>query len=256
MDTESKTLRFDERSIQNMVRDEIDAAAKQPLLRGMAVFKDGRGNVLMIKKNLIVHRGRTYVLESLFKENSISGLGLTGESTTPFVADEIDRSIFLFGIGTGGVTGPDPFAPDPPQPENDELATIVPFRTVPTGTGLSSLEDTHYYGMNLFNTAPGTPEGGEDKYWLKRLNLATSFIPEWDITLGSHMISMKMTLDINQNDARSQGVNELALYMANKVAGGTPDPDFAEVEMFSRITFATEMLSGTKEITIEYYIFA
>jgi len=227
--------------------NEFDTMKSTPCLRGIAVFKDTDGKVLLVKKNLVVLRGRTFSLEKIFD------LDLDGSfaAITPEYVGNRSRHICLFKIGSGGTLPSDPFNPIVVQPGERDLAEAKSFRTLVPDLGdvFTAEEAERYYGEIITS---GGPDGDVYDYYLKRINLSNNFTPEWNFDIATNTTAVKVTLKIDNGDASGQLINELGLYIAQVGAG----PTFTDVEMISRLTFDTEPMSTNKEVTIEYYIFA
>jgi hypothetical protein len=101
---------------------------------------------------------------------------------------------------------------------------------------------------------PDGDEGPCVEYYLKRTDIERGFAPEWQVDPDKEQACVKCVLELSDLDCRGKKINELAIMIARQVSGATPT--FDRVEMFSRITFDTESMGGTKDLIVEYYLFS
>jgi len=248
MKNENKVLKFNDGS--NL--EDSFVMNNAPTMRGRVVFKDDMGNILLEKDNLIVLRGRVYALEKLFADFN----------TNDNYAKNLNRIISLFKCGEGGTPEDKPFQPYVPVFSDLDLAKEIPFRIVdandPT-TFLSTEEKQLYYDGRV-----SALDSNLTEYFCKRFD---NVDPEWHIDSVNNEVYKKIILRISTLDfrtvptgdpeqpyGRDAKINELSLCLAyyNQVANVMED-----IELFSRICFDTESLSNlTKQITVEYYIYA
>jgi len=245
---ENKVLKFNDgqKFDDKMVMD------NSPKLRGKVVFKDDMGNVILEKENLIVLRGRVYAIEKLFNDYN----------TNDNYKKNLNRTISLFKCGEGGTPEDKPFQPFVPSFSDVNVATEIPFRIVdandPT-TFLSTEEENLYYDERV-----NADDSNLKEYYCKRFDNTE---PEWHIDTANNEVYKKIILRISTLDfrtiatgdpeqpyTRDAKINELSLCLAyHNVASNTME----DIELFSRICFDTESLSNlTKQITVEYYIYA
>lgn len=189
------------------------------------------GEILNAANNLVLHKGRTLALRKLF---NILPSGVNQDTMN-------QRSVCLFGIGSGGTPVSNPFQPTPPTSLDSDLNTRIPFRIIDTtrGTRLTAEEQNIYTDQ--------ANEGTTQKFFKKAFNsveLVTN--PDQD------EVYVKIGLEINEKDARGGLISELAVYSAKK-AGNV----YTDYEVFSRITFQTESLneSTNKALLINYYVY-
>lgn len=242
-------LEFGDAAGKDKFEEIMNSAPDGMGLRGMVVFKTPQGKVLLVKKNLVVLRGRTFALENLFDMD-------LDETFPPDYAINRARKICLFKVGRGGTLPDDPFNPIVVQPLERDLADPAPFRTLVPGLGDAFVgeEGDRYFGENII---VGGPDGDVMEYYFKRINVSTSFNPEWEYDQQTNTVAVKMVLKLDDNDTEGMLINELGMFAAEMgVETGTGKVTFKDPEMVSRITFDTEAMKGNKEILIDYYIFA
>jgi hypothetical protein len=257
-------------------RDEF----KVSLPTRVIVREEGTGRLVCDKSNLIVLRGRTFLLERLFNT------GIVDNDPIPY-GSNTNRKIAVFKVGQGGcpyslingkVVSTDPFTPVVVQHDELDLKLPIPFRVVdpaiPDSVMLPS-EVGSYFGKRS--------NGTTDLYDLKTFEQQDASNGVWNIVKvdtgsisgGSVYRMLKLRLDSkdlrydlsNLNPLATQSerdkfvpfVNELGLFFVqeNKDIDGNII-SYTEPEMFSRITFPTEPMaySSNKALTIEYYVYA
>ena len=189
------------------------------------------GAVVQTRSNLVLQTGREFNLRKIF------GIPYASETT----ANLNERTICLFGIGSGGTPLADPFNPIAPTSLDVELNTRVAFRTLTEGTALPAGDNTKYYGKETL--------GGNDRYYVKRFTGNPILV----VDAPNDDVYVKLTLDIVKEDARGSIISELALYSARVVGGNYLDPKIA-----TRVTFQSESLAveTNKALVIEYYVYA
>lgn len=189
------------------------------------------GRVLINRKhNIITHRGRTFALEKLYGDTN---------NLNSYSIKNLNRSINLFSVGDGGCPQGDPFSPILPSPLDLQLANKVPFQNKVAGDNGDNGVDTDKYPVT-----PST-ESGRDLYYYKRFNILD---PEWFIDRPTNTVYKKLDLIVDITDCRNEYVNELGLFFSTST--------FTQIEMYSRVTFPTESITGNKRILVEYYTFA
>ncbi|MFA7143312.1 MAG: hypothetical protein WC175_04955 [Candidatus Dojkabacteria bacterium] len=211
--------------------------------KNRVVFKDKDGNVLFERTNLVVQRGRIFTLERLINR----GIGDADINVTDrnFQFDNPNRKLYFFSVGNGGTAG-GPFFPAQPSPTNDDLENKVPFILVEEGESV----DVHTYPL------PPTPVGDSDGYFGKGFENP----PVFNIDLledgdgVDNLVSLNINLQIDSNECRNLEINELGLYFAEVDASGAVIPGSAE--LFSRVTFPSEIMTAEKTLYITYTIYA
>ena len=238
-------------------------------MRGEVEFRDSENNLIFKKKNTIVLRGRTFVLEKLFGTEIDEYLS-AATATKDAYQRGLSRSLCLFSCGTGGTPSNSPFQPIPPGYDDQKLAAAAPFRVV--------------YGEDFggtTSTIPTLPADVSATYpHVKTLKASSGYYNSefyykvfdemtWGLDRATNEVFRKIRLSIKEDDFRTIReraneykreilVNELGLFFALKNVDGTIN---GTPELFSRITFDSESLrsasitGATKEIYIDYYIF-
>jgi hypothetical protein len=123
---------------------------------GRVVIKDEQtGEVLCSKDNLIVLRGRTFLLEKLFNV----GINDTDLNTQVY-RNNLNRRVCLFQIGQGGTPNGVPFVPIDVANLEMGLTSPVPFRVIDNtsiatknATTFSPSELGKYYGKKVVGTS-------------------------------------------------------------------------------------------------------
>ena len=236
--SDTKYLNFEE---QLLFKDNKVDGRSEPRLGGFVVVKDAEsGKILMAKKNLVVRRGREMTLRQIFR---IPG-SITGETEATLK----DKSILLFGIGSGGAPNNDPFNPFAPTPADTDLSAAFPFRVSSAASPIPTAE------AGLFtDSRAGT--GGTTEWYKKTF---TNGHGEITVNPATDETYVKLALQITKDDSRDRFVNELALYWAKyNASGADQNAKYSEYTMFSRITFLTEPLPSNtnKALDIDYYVY-
>lgn len=189
------------------------------------------GEVLQVRKNLVLRSGREFDLRKIF------GIPYAGES----VAALNSRTLCVFGIGTGGSPVANPFTPIAPTPADTELNTRVAFRTANAARPLSSTDALKY--------TDSVTTGAETAYFKKTFTST----PSVTIDTARDQVYVKVPLSISAQDARDQLISELALYTAVQNSNV-----YSGFKIFSRVTFQTEPLQSAtgKALDIDYYVYA
>lgn len=229
-----KILNFKEslHSITDILR--INKENITPNKNYIRILDKNTGRVLINRReNIITHRGRTFALEKLYKDVNDS---------TDYPIKNYDRKINLFSVGDGGCPVGDPFSPIIPSPLDLELANKVPFITIPVG-----IDPVDIYPDIVMSNYPTVPEvvSGNNIYYYKRFNILE---PEWFIDRATNTVYKKVELILNIEDCRNEYINELSLFFSTDT--------FTDIEMYSRVTFPTEAITGSKLLVVEYYTFA
>jgi hypothetical protein len=241
----------------DLARDErvnMSVRGKGPGLVGDVTMIDKlTGRVCFRKRtNLIVLRGRTFALEKLF-DDTIDTNGANG-----YVQADLDRKIIAFGVGKGGAPEADPFSPYAVVPTGQALAQQIPFRSHDTAEETSGNPLLYIPESEIGNYGDGRLiSGTEFEYYLKHFE---SRDPVWVFDETANTVYKQITLSVTHDDCRTATtnmINELALFIgsigAEDANGGVT---FVNAEMFSRITFPTEYISGNKALEIVYNVYA
>lgn len=213
------------------INDILEISNKEilPNKNFIRIIDRNTGKVLINRKeNIITHRGRTFALERLYADNN---------DLPSYNIKNFNRTINLFSVGDGGCPSGDPFSPIIPSPLDLHLANKIPFRDVVA-------RDTTNIDLDIYPVTPNT-QSGRDLYYYKRFNILD---PEWYIDRNTNTVYKKLELLIDLDDCRDEVINELGLFFSTS--------SFTDVEMYSRVTFPTENISGNKRILVEYYTFA
>ena len=233
-----KELSFEE---QLLFKDNKVDGRKQPQLGGFVVVKDAdSGKILLAKKNLVVRSGREMTLRQIFRIPS----SITGETESMLK----DKSILLFGIGSGGAPNNDPFNPFAPTPADTELNSAIPFR-ITTAAAPMPADDVALFTDGRAST------GGATEWYKKTFSNNHG---EFTVNPATDETFVKLQLQITKDDARDGFVNELGLFWAKyNVSATDPNARYSDYTMFSRITFLTEPLPSNtnKALDIDYYVY-
>lgn len=203
-------------------------------LNGILVFKDGETREVLrpIAKNKVVLRGRTFSLENLYKDMIPASSGYIRN---------LDRSINLFQVGSGGCPLNDPFNPIPVAPKDQFLKAPIPFRTFindSTDSIVNPIDPLVYKGV-ITNSL------GHNEYYYKRFENQN---PVFYLDKDKNHIYKKLELVVSLDDCRNREINEVGLFFST--------PNFEQVEMYSRCTFPTYAIRSTDTLLIEYYTYA
>ena len=238
------------------VKDKVvNKLINDPYLRGHVCIRDHKGNIILEEDNLIVLRGRTFVLEKLFD---------TTIGVDSGYIRNLNRKICLFKIGSGGADiEAAPFDPVVPAYSNMNLTTPFPFITVDSEknldaekasntsivTALSQAETLIYYDMVSETPDPARPSYVIYHYYAKKFEAE-----QWYINKTNNEIYRQLTLRISEKNARNEILNELGLYIGQY---NDPGNNYSNLELFSRITFDSEPLgNANKQLVIDYIIYA
>lgn len=188
------------------------------------------GEVLQVRKNLVVRKGREFNLRKIFHIN------YPGQNATNLA----NRHINLFGIGTAGTPASDPYSPYAPTPADAALSREVPFRSLTGSQSLASNEASFYTDERNIS--------GARQYFKKTFTRK-------DIVMNDQTDDyyVKLVLDITSNDARGTVISELALFSSELSGNVYSNPIIA-----TRVTFQSEPLSveTRKGLTIDYYVYS
>jgi hypothetical protein len=219
---------------EEIMRDQQNDTAA---LRGIVVVSDGEtGEVLFTKKNTIVIRGRTFALEKMFNASSADVTGFN---------NNLNRSICLFKVGSGGTPASSPFTPLQVSALDTDLANAVPFRTMATADVAAWLQTPE--GQAYTNVVAA---GSNSNIMMKTFD-SSSWV--YDTTNASKtIIARKLTITISEKDCRGALINELGLFIASYT-----NSSYSNFEMVSRLTMDTEAMGlNNKSLSIQYYIYA
>lgn len=215
----------------------------QRKLRGRVVVherlvKNKQINKIEDKDNLIVYRGRNWLVQRAFNKS------LTNR------ANWDDRYISWFGIGTGGATA-DPLIPSSPALYDYELGSHA---TVDNGTFIT-VDGNEYHPLDA-----GYP------YFLYDEDIDEGDLPagcvEPDLILGTDhkcdafLIGLvQITIAADQcNGTGYQDLSEAGLFTSP-----SNDPLYAfssgDVQLFSRVCFSTIRKTDERELIFSWYIY-
>jgi len=245
---EEKLLSFQD--ALNM-KDKIEGVGIRGKIR-IFELDDEFGNAVLKQErdNLVVLRGRTYALESLFKDPI--------DPATSGYRVNLNRTIALFKVGSGGAdVASSPFEPFKPLYSDEDLAIPVPF--VIENPNKHSAEDTANNPSVIESMSesqkkryyiPSAKSSGVTEYYGKTFEVA----PQWVFNKTTNEVYKKITLRIEANELRGHFINELSLVLGEYDSANNL---YKDTEIFSRVTFETEPLTSlTKTLLIEYLIYA
>jgi hypothetical protein len=245
------------------------------------IMRDSLGDPILEKDNLVVLRGRTFILEKLFGEGNP---GFTTSSGDVYQTNISNREVRLFSVGNGGVADlqSDPFNTLEPTYDNLRLKGDgddgrLPFlyvytdgSDIPSEANASHISQTEfetdvksdgktlsekYFGETLDSGFVGT--GDRYLYYSKKFEGMDWSFNDSDAETVDGEVFKTVTLRISSTDLREEVINELGLYLARESDTENIDDYQDEIEMVTRITFDSESLSSpSKEILIEYIVYA
>ena len=191
------------------------------------------GTSFLIRKNLVVQRGRSFALERVH--------GIAPPVNAGYIND-LQRTILLFGVGTGGTPTDNPFAPIPPTPSDVALTNPVPFRVVdPTdlSTAIATVDVPSYPVYTTVNS--------KKNYNYKVFDQTQT---QYVVNKVDNKIYRKIPLYISPSDCRGYKLNEIALFFCTG--------SYTNIEMYSRATFDSESMSQStgKGLLVNYYTYA
>jgi hypothetical protein len=230
--------------------EDVLAMKDNKTLRGRVIIRDDFGNIILEKDNLIVMRGRTFALESLFKDPidpAVSGYKVN-----------MNRSVCLFKIGGGGADVKSaPFQPFTPSFSDEDLAAPVPFVIQDPGKYDAVEKENNPSIIEVMSTKqkakyylPNMKSDGTTEYYGKVFETD----PQWVFNKETNEVYKKIMLRINSDEARGYMINELGLVLAEFDSANNL---YKDAELFSRITFDTKSLTSlTENLLIEYLVFA
>ena len=234
-------------------------------LTGVLVVKDAHGHVIARKKNLVVLRGRVFALEKIF--------GITAGTITDSGGPEgdyianLNRQVCLFSLGSGGAPAETPFVPSAPSALDSGCTTPIALRTwkpaVDGGTKLDWDPNDVYHQSDHGISEVDPSDGNVYNFDLKRINTADdTYVPIWvydnEIIGAANTAAVKMSLEVEPDDADNQQFNEIAVHFAanTDVEWSTTTARFTDIEPLTHLTFATEPNQLKMDLTFEYYVFA
>ena len=227
-------------------------------VQGLVVFKNDKGEVIDIRKNLVLMEARIHLFNHLFQGKKV---GSTSEITT--YNENLDRIICLFKIGSGGadVNG-SPFTPYVPKFNDTDLGQPVPFiiqdpnkdstlegRSNPSIVVTLNDEQKKTYFLEQ------TFEDGTTKYYGKIFEPSST---TWKLDKALGKVAYSVTLRIEYNEARGFMFNELGLVLGKPLydVDNTTIKNVTYPTLASRVTFDTKPLTDlTSDLEIEYIIY-
>ena len=253
----TKKLEFND-FIKQKDKDSMQTGSTDTVLKGIVSIKDDTGRTVFSRRNnLILLRGRTFALESLFKD-TIGVEGVSG-GANPYVSN-LERSISGFVVGRSGTTAPSaPFDPKAVEPRDRWLTTEIPFRIHDTAADESQPDIFIPTGeKSLYSNGRAGSTGTQREYYMKRFD---NFDPAWNFDEATNEVYKLITMSISAHDCRTLAdptINELGLVIAQNL--GTTDasgmPEFTDIELFSKIHFPSEYLAEGKSLSIEYLVYS
>ena len=183
---------------------------------------DGTEKQLVGKCNLVVLQGR-----------EIIGQKLTNVNNTGAVS-QYNEFIYWFGLGTGGVSGADPFDPDPPLSTDTDLTSEVLISTS-DATNCSDLVLGTFYKHKIDNVEFEVDPENENA---------------WLIT--------KITITIGIEDSLHSPeyiISEAGLFTCSSNTPGEARSDPSQFHLFARITFPGIVKTNTRELVFLWYIY-
>lgn len=205
-------------------------------VKGKIEVFDKHGNKILTRNNLVVLRGRAFILEKLFEDD-----GVKNEYDVVYDSSEKrpkSRRPCLFTIGTGGAqsTGASSVvSPSPFLPSYTDLGMTAP---VPFIKGAGQGGNTYF-----------DPKG--DSYYAKVFDSVT-----WGYNEASNEVFKKITLSINANEARGYTINELGLLIGKPTYSDSNITSVENLDLMTRVTFTGIPLTGSDTFTINYYLYA
>lgn len=206
-------------------------------IKGKVEILDKFGNVLLRKNNLVVQRGRAFILEKLFedsKDKNHNAIYDRNNHTRPIL-----RRPCLFTIGTGGAQSTGNSSVSSPSPFLPSYSDIAMTAQVPFITGSGTGGNTYF-----------KQEG--DKYYAKKFDNV-----EWGYSESTNEVYKKIILTINSNEARGYTINELGLMVGKPSYNASGDMvTVTDLDLMTRVTFTGIPLTGSDSFTINYYLYA
>src|SRR5574340_208869 len=182
---------------------------------------DGTEKQLVGKCNLVVLQGRELIGQQLTKKLNESAVISS------------DEWISWFGLGSGGVSGTDPFSPDPPIATDTNLYNEVPISSS-DATSCTDLYLGSYYKHKIDQVEFEVDPENENA---------------WLIT--------KITIVIGIEDALHSPeyvISEAGLFTSDSETPGR-DRATSEYHLFARITFPGIVKTNTRELVFLWYIY-
>lgn len=256
---DTKVLKFQDST--NLKEKFLRDSSNKSALRGHVVFKDENGNVILEKDNLIVLRGRTFVLERLFNKS------ITDAENVDYIKN-VNRKVCLFKIGDGGANVETaPFNPYVPEYSDEDLAHPLPFVIVDPDKNLDPVKQknpsilTELSDEDKLNYHAPVKDGNTTLYMAKVFDGSTpgddtATGTSWGYDKVNNEVYIKCDLRVSVKDGRGTNpyINELGLFFAEYVP---EQKTYKNLEMLSRLSFDSESLTNqSKQILIEYYIYA
>jgi hypothetical protein len=247
---ERKLLKFGDSQKKNL-HDQFSYSGFQPRGR-VRIFerKDGQLNLLEDTSNLIVFRGRNWLMQRAFKQNLAS------------TREWKDLYLGLLAVGTGATLGANPLIVSPPNLTDWSLGNHGVIGASANRRIVSSKEyhifDTGY--PKFLNDPDLNNDGSVDDF---DTELYSSLQPgqtavQDPVNGNSYhpdsflVAKVQITLSVgeaNSSNPQGQDLNEAGLFFVDDVT----NPTIAE--MFARVTFSTIRKSSTRELVLNWYIF-
>lgn len=237
------------------IRDEFsiykDKAEKGCSLKGHVIFKDPlTGKVIAEKDNLILLRGRAYILELLF--------GLIAPASTGYINDK-GRTVCLFKVGQGGTDiYSTPLEVISPRFGNEDMYSSVPFLIKDSNKDIdpskkanpSFVKELTDEQKKMYYLPKDYPDNST-RYFAKTFEKDTMRLK---INKATGETYVQLTLRISPQEARGFIINELGLVLARY---DEETNTYLNPELFSHVTFSPYVLSSLKRgVLIEYLVYA
>jgi hypothetical protein len=176
---------------------------------------------LLNKSNLIVYRGREFLVQRIFDVNNASARSMK------------DEFLYWMGFGSGGVRPADPLVPTPPTLTDTDLNSLVMISATD-----SSAADYNVVGGNY-------PETGYYKYPFDKVEFERDYNNEDKWLVG------KITTTLGTTLANNKQISEAGLYTAASRSGGYN----GQFSLFARVTFPSLIKTVDRRIVFIWYIY-
>ena len=167
------------------------------------------------KSNLIVYRGRSWIMERCLNVNC-------GQASVP---TNQDMWINWFGVGTGGV-GTDPFDPIPPELTDIDLSSECPIAS--TGTDLADFRGGNFYKHPI-----------------------NSITFEQDPDNNNAYLIAALTTTLTEDQCNGYLLSEAGLFVSESSTAGYAGPFY----LFARVTFSTIEKLSERELDFVWYLY-
>lgn len=186
---------------------------------------DEKGNKKLVgKSNLVLYLGREYVAQRIVDVNLFPLLPDNNGKPTK------DEYICWLGLGEGGVSGADPFDPNPPINNDENLYTEIPISATDPQCGDWRAGDGAYYKLPL-----------------------TSVTFEQDTANDDRFLIIVTIITVGGQHANGYEINEAGLFTASS---NVPGPtSLGPFHIFARVTFPTIIKTSDRQLVFSWYIY-